>query len=76
MTTPIPQDPMQMIARMLQPWQAALENPPQAQETVLQTLLGIYAQTAYGQKFSARLWVLSPITGQNSRSQPMRIINR
>ena len=54
MTPSIPQDPMQMIARMLQPWQTALENPPQAQETVLQTLLNIYAQTAYGEKFSAQ----------------------
>ena len=54
MTTPAPQDPMQMIARMLQPWQAALENPPQAQEAVLQTLLSIYAQTAYGVKFGAQ----------------------
>jgi hypothetical protein len=53
MTTPTPQDPMQMIARMLQPWQAALENPPQAQEAVLQTLLNIFAQTAYGDKYGA-----------------------
>jgi hypothetical protein len=45
---------MQMIARMLQPWQAALENPPAAQEAVLQNLLNIYAQTAYGEKFGAQ----------------------
>ncbi|MBW6467464.1 MAG: GH3 auxin-responsive promoter family protein, partial [Brevefilum sp.] len=54
MTSPAPQDPMQMISRMLQPWQAALENPPGAQESVLQGLLKIYAQTAYGQKFGAQ----------------------
>lgn len=53
MTTPDPQDAMQMISQMLQPWQAALENPPQAQEAVLQNLLKIYAQTAYGKKFGA-----------------------
>jgi hypothetical protein len=51
MTTP--QDPLQMIARMLQPWQASLENPPQAQEAVLQSLLKIYAQSEYGQRFGA-----------------------
>ncbi len=48
-----PNDPMAMIAKMLQPWQAALENPAHAQENVLKTLLGIYAQTGYGQKFGA-----------------------
>ncbi len=48
-----PHDPMAMIAKMLQPWQASLENPVQAQESVLRTLLGIYAQTAYGEKFGA-----------------------
>lgn len=53
MTAPAPQDPMQMIARMLQPWHASLENPPGAQEAVLQTLLNIYAQTAYGEKYGA-----------------------
>jgi len=45
--------PMVRIKEMLQPWQAALENPPKAQETVLERLLGIYAQTGYGQKYSA-----------------------
>jgi len=53
MTAPTPPDPMAMIGKMLQPWQTALENPAQAQESVLQTLLGIYAQTAYGDKFGA-----------------------
>lgn len=38
-----PQTAKQMITQMLQPWQASLENPPQAQENVLQKLLKIYA---------------------------------
>ncbi len=45
MTAPPTQDPMQTIARMLQPWQDAFKNPPAAQEAVLQALLDIYAQT-------------------------------
>jgi len=45
--------PMARIKEMLQPWQAALADPPKAQETVLKRLLGIYAQTAYGKKFGA-----------------------
>ena len=53
MAAPNSPDPMQMIARMLQPWQASLENPPAAQEVVLQSLLKIYTQTEYGAKFSA-----------------------
>ena len=53
MVTQDPQSPMQMIARMLQPWQVSLEDPVQAQEGVLQKLLKIYAQTAYGQKYGA-----------------------
>jgi hypothetical protein len=53
MVTQDPQSPMQMIARMLQPWQYSLENPSQAQEGVLQNLLQIYAQTAYGRKYGA-----------------------
>ncbi|MCK9506594.1 MAG: hypothetical protein M0Q95_20755, partial [Porticoccaceae bacterium] len=53
MAAPNSPDPMQMIARMLQPWQASLENPPAAQEIVLQSLLKIYAQTEYGAKFGA-----------------------
>jgi hypothetical protein len=53
MTNPDPQDALLMIAQMLQPWQVALENPPKAQEIVLQTLLGIYAQTTYGKQCGA-----------------------
>ena len=45
--------PMEQIARMLQPWQASLEDPAGTQEAVLQRLLKIYQQTAYGQKYSA-----------------------
>lgn len=54
MTAPAPTDPMAMITKMLQPWQAALENPTQAQESVLQTLISIYSQTEYGEKFGAQ----------------------
>lgn len=46
-------NPMQMIGQMLAPWQAALENPAETQEKVLQNFLKIYAQTAYGQKRGA-----------------------
>jgi len=48
-----PQSAMGIISRMLQPWQAALDNPSQAQENVLQNLLTIYAQTSYGQRYGA-----------------------
>lgn len=53
MVTRDPQAAMQMITQMLAPWQAAVEQPEQAQEKVLQRLLAIYAQTAYGQKYGA-----------------------
>ena len=53
MTAPTSQDPLQMIARMLQPWQASLENPPKAQEAVLQNQRAIYTQTTYGEKCGA-----------------------
>jgi len=53
MVTQDPQAAIQMITQMLQPWQASLENPAQIQELVLQNLLKIYAQTAYGQKYDA-----------------------
>jgi len=45
---------MQMIVQMLQPWQAAIQAPAQAQEAVLGHLLSIYAQTGYGQKYGAK----------------------
>jgi len=47
------QSAMQMVAKMLKPWQDALENPAGVQERVLQNLLKIYAQTVYGRKFGA-----------------------
>ncbi|MFN2305148.1 MAG: GH3 auxin-responsive promoter family protein [Anaerolineales bacterium] len=53
MVTQDPQAALKMIERMLQPWQDAMQNPPHAQEVVLQNLLKIYAQTAYGQKYGA-----------------------
>jgi len=48
-----PQGAMQMITQKLQPWQASIEAPAQAQEAVLSRLLSIYAQTGYGQKYDA-----------------------
>lgn len=48
-----PQAAMQMVKQMLAPWQAALEQPQQAQEKVLQQFVDIYAQTAYGEKYGA-----------------------
>ncbi len=53
MTTQNLKNPMQMIAQMLSPWQESLQHPSQAQEKVLQRLLKIYAETAYGQKHHA-----------------------
>lgn len=48
-----PQAAVQRITAMLQPWQAALANPPQAQEQVLQMLLSIHAGTEYGRQHHA-----------------------
>jgi len=47
------QSAMQMVAKMLKPWQDALENPAGVQDRVLQNLLKIYAQTVYGRKYDA-----------------------
>ncbi len=41
---------MEKLIGFLQPWQAALADPVQAQAQVLQNLLAIYAQTEYGQQ--------------------------
>jgi len=48
-----PQAGMQMIAAMLQPWHAAVADPPSAQDQVLQRLLKDYAQTRYGREHNA-----------------------
>lgn len=48
-----PQAGMQMIAAMLQPWHAAVADPPSAQEQVLQNLVKDYAQTRYGREHNA-----------------------
>jgi len=53
MVTQDPASAMKMVAMMLKPWQDSLENPAKTQESVLQNLLKIYAQTAYGQKYGA-----------------------
>jgi hypothetical protein len=37
----------------LQPWRAALANPATAQETILRSLLAVYAQTEYGSQHGA-----------------------
>ncbi|MDY6866388.1 MAG: GH3 auxin-responsive promoter family protein [Chloroflexota bacterium] len=47
------QSPLQMIAKMLKPWQDALDNPARTQERVLENLLKVYAQTVYGRKYGA-----------------------
>ncbi len=44
---------MERLTAFLQPWQAALANPPKAQEQVLSNLLAIYAQTGYGAQHQA-----------------------
>jgi len=53
MTAQATPSPMQQIAQMLQPWQASLQDPAGTQEAVLERLLKIYGQTAYGQKYGA-----------------------
>jgi len=53
MGIPESSDAMQMISKMLAPWEAAISDPSAAQEAVLQRLLGIYAQTEYGRKRGA-----------------------
>lgn len=45
--------PMEQIAQLLEPWQASLHDPARTQEAVLQRLLNVYQQTAYGQKYGA-----------------------
>jgi hypothetical protein len=42
-----------MLAALLQPWHAAVENPATAQREVLHRLLTIYAQTDYGAQHAA-----------------------
>ena len=48
-----PQSAMQIVTKMLEPWHASLANPAKTQEAVLQKLLAVYSQTAYGQKYEA-----------------------
>ncbi len=47
------QSAMHMVAKMLKPWQDAIQNPARAQEKVLHSLLKVYAQTVYGRKYGA-----------------------
>jgi hypothetical protein len=53
MTAQDPQAAAQRIMAMLQPWQAGLANPPQAQEKILQSLMAIHSQTEYGKQHNA-----------------------
>jgi len=48
-----PQAAMQVLEAFLQPWHAAVADPAQAQEAVLQRLLKDYAQTDYGRGHGA-----------------------
>ncbi len=48
-----PQEIAQFLGLMLQPWHDAVSQPAQAQETVLKKLLGIFAQTNYGNEHNA-----------------------
>jgi hypothetical protein len=53
METQAEPSPMEQIAKLLNSWQASLQDPARTQEAVLQRLLKIYQQTAYGQKYGA-----------------------
>jgi len=53
MVTQESQSAMQMVAKILKPWQDSLEDPRGAQEKVLQNLLKVYAQTEYVRKYGA-----------------------
>ncbi len=46
-------DPLQQMQHMIQPWQQALQDPPKAQQAVLERHLAIYAQTRYGKEHHA-----------------------
>ena len=48
-----PQAGKQMLQTLLQPWFSAVDNPAQAQEDLLQSLLRDYAQTQYGREHHA-----------------------
>jgi hypothetical protein len=46
-------DPRAELAALLQPWLAAIDDPPRAQEQVLRQLLAIHSRTEYGAQHSA-----------------------
>ena len=64
-----PQEMVQFLGTMLQPWHDAVAQPPSAQETVLKKLLGIYAQTDYGSQHNA-----SKVTDVNGYRQSFPVI--
>jgi len=70
-----PQAGMQMIAAMLQPWHAAVADPPSAQDQVLQRLLKDYAQTRYGREHNAAQ-VASTTTASSSLLSITMVIAR
>ncbi len=52
--TPTPDNPITPILQaFVQPWHDAIADPAAAQERILQQVLGIYAQTEYGQQHGA-----------------------
>jgi len=65
-----PQVVAQFLNIFLKPWRDSLENPPAAQEKVLQGLQTIYAQTEYGQNHQA-----NPATGIEEYRRNFPVIN-
>ena len=48
-----PNNALQMLQGMLQPWYAAIQDPSKAQEAILHSLLSDYAKTTYGKDHNA-----------------------
>ncbi len=48
------QSSIEKMKAIIAPWHAALQNPAQAQETVLENLVKIYSQTDYGKKHNSQ----------------------
>jgi hypothetical protein len=54
MDQPDTQSGIEKMKAIIAPWHAALQNPAQAQETVLENLVKIYSQTDYGKKHNSQ----------------------
>ncbi len=65
-----PQEIAQFLGLMLQPWHDAVSQPAQAQEIVLKKLLGVFAQTNYGNDHNA-----SRVTDITSYRQSFPVIS-